>query len=62
VPEAAIQAWHRLEGEYPSWPFFRLERRSAEIAEKIRRLVRHSTKRACIELERMDREYRQRQQ
>jgi hypothetical protein len=57
----AREAWERLEREFPEWPLFRPERRSPEIADKVRRLVNRANRRACIELERMEREFRQRE-
>jgi hypothetical protein len=62
VPVEALEALGHLQQKYPNWPFFRPERRSAEIADRVRRMVHHATRRACIELERMDREYRKRQE
>jgi hypothetical protein len=61
VSVEALERWGQLEQEYPNWPLFRPERRSPELAEKVRRLVHRATRRACIELERMDREHRKRQ-
>jgi hypothetical protein len=61
VPAAAVAYFLELERRCPNWPFFRPERRSPEIAEKIRRMVRHNTRRACIAIETMDREYRNRE-
>ena len=58
VPPEAVAYFLELEKQLPSWPLFRQERRSPEIAEKIREMVRHNTRRACITIERMDREYR----
>jgi hypothetical protein len=61
VPAAALERWGQLEQEFPNWPLFRPERRSPEIAERVRQMVHRATRRACIDLERMDREYRRRQ-
>jgi len=58
VPAEAVAYFLELEKRFHNWPFFRPERRSPEIADKIRRMVRYNTKRACIAIERMDREYR----
>jgi hypothetical protein len=58
VPPEAMERWGQLEQEYPNWPLFRPERRSPEIAERVWRMVHRATRRACIDLERMDREYR----
>jgi hypothetical protein len=60
VPPEAVTYFVELERQFPNWPFFRPERRSPEIAETVRRMVRHNLKRACVEVERMDREYRKR--
>jgi hypothetical protein len=62
VPAEVLQGWARLEQEYPHWPLFRSERCSAEVAEQVRRMVHRATHRACIDLERIDREYRKRQE
>jgi hypothetical protein len=61
VPAEAIAHFLEFEKRFPDWPFFRPERRSPQIASKIRQMVRHNTKRACIAMERMDREYRKRE-
>jgi hypothetical protein len=58
VPSEALAYFLELEKLFPNWPLFRPERRSPEIAEAVRRTVRHNTKRACIALERLDRDYR----
>ncbi len=60
VPPEAVAYFLNLEKQFPTWPLFRPERRSPEVAETVRRMVRHNLKRACIEVERMDREYRKR--
>lgn len=60
APES--EAYFReLEQQFPNWPLFRPERRSPEIAERVRRIVRRNSRQACIDLERMDREYRKEQ-
>ena len=61
VPPEAVAYFLELEKRFPNWPLFRPERRSPEIADKVRRMVRHNLKRACIEIEKMDREYRKRE-
>jgi hypothetical protein len=61
VPPQAVAYFLELETQFPNWPLFRPERRSREIAEKVRRMVRHNLKRACIEIEKLDREYRKRE-
>lgn len=61
IPPEALDRWRQLEQEYPNWPIFRPERCSPEIADRVRRLVDRATRRACIALERMDREYQSRQ-
>lgn len=61
VPAEALERWRQFEREYPNWPLFRPERSSPDIAERVRRMVHRATRRTCIELERMDREYRKRQ-
>jgi hypothetical protein len=61
VPPETLAFFLGLEKRFPNWPLFRPERRSPEIAEKVRRMVRHNLKRACIEIERLDREYRKRE-
>jgi hypothetical protein len=61
VPPEALHAWQQMEREYPNWPLFRLERRSPEIAEQVRRMVHRNRRQACIALERLDRELRNRQ-
>jgi hypothetical protein len=58
IPAGALERWQELEREYPSWPFFLPERRSADIAEQVRKLVHRANRRACVDLARMDREYR----
>jgi hypothetical protein len=58
IDHLAREAWERLEREFLEWPLFRPERRSSEIADKIRSLVHRANRRACIELERMEREFR----
>jgi hypothetical protein len=60
VPVESLAYFRELE-EFPNWPLFRPERRVPEIAEWVRNLVHRNTRQACIDLERMDREYRQRQ-
>src|SRR5689334_7081577 len=61
-PAAEPVAYFReLEEQFPNWPLFRPERRAPEVAERVRRMVHRNTRRACIDLERMDREYRKRQ-
>jgi hypothetical protein len=55
VPVEAIAYFLELERGFPNWPFFRRERRSPEIADRIRRMVRHNTKRTCIATDTMDR-------
>lgn len=60
VPAESLKRWGQLEREYPNWPLFRPERRSPEIAEQVRRMVHRATRRACIDLEHMDREDRER--
>lgn len=61
VPHEAVEAWQRLEQQYPNWPLFRPERRSPELAEKVRRMVHRATRRFLVDCERMDREYRKHQ-
>jgi len=61
VPPEAVAYFRQLEQEFPSWPLFRPERRSPDIAARIRRMVRRNTRQACIDLERLDREYRRQQ-
>lgn len=58
IPPCALERWCQLEREYPSWPVFRPERRSSEIAEQVRKLVSRATRRACVDLARMERELR----
>jgi len=58
VDPKALEYWQQLEREFPDWPLFRPERRSLEIAQKVRRMIERNTRRACIELEHMDRESR----
>jgi len=60
VPPEAMAFFLALERQFPTWPFFRPERHSPEIAEQVRRLVHRNTRQACIDLERMEREYRRR--
>src|SRR5579875_3963042 len=60
VSAEALDRWRQLEQEYPNWPFFRPERRAPEIADRVKRIVDRATRRACIQLERMDREHRRR--
>jgi len=59
VPVGELERWRQLVQEYPNWPLFRPERHSPEIAERIRRLVHRATRRACVELARMERECRE---
>lgn len=61
VPAESEAYFHDLERQFPDWPLFRPERRSPEIAEQLRRTVRRNTRQACIDLERMGREYRRQQ-
>ena len=58
VPAEGLDRWRQLEQEYPNWPLFRRERQSPDIAVQVRRMVHRANRRACIELDRMDREYR----
>jgi hypothetical protein len=58
VPPESAAYFRELEHEFPNWPLFRQERRSHEIAERVRRMVRRNTRQARIGPERMDREYR----
>jgi hypothetical protein len=60
LPTEAMERWRQLEADYPNWPLFRPERRSPEIAERVRGMVHRAIRRACIELGRMDREHRAR--
>jgi hypothetical protein len=60
IDHRAFEAWERLKQEFPEWPLFRPERRSPEMADKVRRLVHLANRRACIEMERMEREFRRR--
>jgi len=60
VPPESVAYFLELEKQFPTWPLFRPERRSPEIAETVRRMVRHNLKRTCVELERLDREHRKR--
>ena len=61
VPPESVAYFGELEQQFPNWPLFRPERRSPEIAERVRRMVRRNTRQACVDLERLDREYRKRQ-
>jgi hypothetical protein len=61
VKPQSVAYFSDLEQQFPNWPLFRPERRSPEIAERMRRMVRRNTRQACVDLERMDREYRKRQ-
>ncbi len=61
VPPEALECWQQLEQEYPNWPLFRLERRSPEIAERVRQMVNRNRRQACIAFERLEREFRSRQ-
>src|SRR5262245_17695802 len=56
VDPPTLAWWQQLEREFPTWPVFRPERRSPELAERFRRMVRHSLKRTCLELERWERD------
>jgi hypothetical protein len=62
VPQAAVQYFAQLEYAFPNWPLFRPERRSPEIAERVRHLVNEITDRLLVEWERHDREFRQHSQ
>jgi hypothetical protein len=61
VPAESVAYFGELEQQFPNWPLFRPERRSPEIAERVRRMVHRNTRQACVDLERLDREYRRRQ-
>lgn len=61
VSPKSVAYFHELEQQFPNWPLFRPERRSPEIAERMRRMVDRNTRQACIDLKRMAREYRKRQ-
>lgn len=58
VPSVAVTYFLDLGKQFPNWALFRPERRSPEIAQKVRRMVRHNLERACIAIERWDREHR----
>jgi hypothetical protein len=59
VSAGELERWQQMEQEYPNWPLFHPERRSSEIAERVRRMVHRANRRACVDLARMDRELRE---
>lgn len=61
VPPEAVAHFRELEQLFPNWPVFRPERRSPEIAERVRLMVRRNRRQACVALERLDREHRRQQ-
>jgi hypothetical protein len=61
VAPESMTYFRELEQQFPNWPLFRPERRSPEMAERVRRMVRRNTRQACVDLERLDREYRRQQ-
>jgi hypothetical protein len=61
VSNATMEAWRQLQREYPNWPLFRLERCSSQNPEKVRRMVYRATRKFCVNMERLDREYREKQ-
>jgi hypothetical protein len=61
VPAEALAAWRMMQLEYPDWPLFRPERCSSEDPKKVRRMVDRETRKLCVGLERLDREFRKRQ-
>lgn len=61
VPSRSVAYFCELEQQFPNWPLFRPERRSPEIADQVQRMVRRNTRQTCIDLKRMDREYRRQQ-
>jgi hypothetical protein len=60
VAPEAVANLIRLEEQFPHWPFFRPERRSPEIAERVRRMVRRNSRKFCVDMERLEREWRKR--
>ena len=61
VSDVTMEAWRQLQLEYPNWPLFRPERCSAEDPEKVRRMVYRASRKFCVDMERLDREYRKKQ-
>jgi hypothetical protein len=61
MPPESVAYFRELEQQFPNWPLFRPERRSPEIAARVRQMVRRNMRQACIDLERLDRECRRRQ-
>ena len=61
VPAESVAYFRELERQFPNWPLFRPERRSPEIAERVRHMVHRNRRQACIDLARMDQEYRRQQ-
>jgi hypothetical protein len=61
VSDVTMEAWRQLHREYPDWPLVRAERCSSENPEKVRRMVHPASRKFCVDMERLDREYRKKQ-
>jgi hypothetical protein len=60
VSPAETVQWQAMKQEYPDWPLFRLERCTSQDAEIVRRMVSRASRKFCVDMERLDREYRNR--